>query len=347
MRRNELMNSEKIIEKLNTAYNALNGGNSVLDQTAKARNAVSRANEIMDGKYAEIEQNLENAIYSLTDAIEQIEACSSDISLNQNEIDNIETRLYLLRSLARKHQTEVDSLPEKLEEMTELLDNIQTSSDSLCELRVKTENLKTDYINKAKKLSAARKKAADKLDENVMKELSPLKMDKALFQTALANKPEDNWSEKGWDACCFEVSTNPNTPLGALNKVASGGELSRLMLALKVNLASQSSQETLIFDEIDTGISGATAEAVGERLFKLANNVQVLVVTHSPQVAAFGAEHFRVEKHTANEMTTTRLTKLAADGRIEEIARLLAGEKITREARAAAQVLLNKDTLLL
>ncbi len=345
-RRSELMNAEKIIEKLNAAYSALNGSSSVLDQTAKARNAVSRANEIMGGKYAEIEQNLENAIYSLTDAIEQMKACSSDISLNQNEIDNIETRLYLLRSLARKHQTEIDFLPEKLEELSGLLNNIHDSADNLLELRQKTEKLKTNYINNAEELSIARQKTATKLDKNVMKELPPLKMDKAVFQTALTRKTEDLWSEKGWDSCCFEVSTNPNTPLGALNKIASGGELSRLMLALKVNLAGQTSRETLIFDEIDTGIGGATAEAVGERLFKLANNVQVLVVTHSPQVAAFGSEHFRVEKNTVDNITTTKLTKLSAAERTEEIARMLSGEKITKEARAAALVLLNKESAL-
>ena len=176
-----------------------------------------------------------------------------------------------------------------------------------------------------------------------MKELPPLKMEKAVFKTKITVKEESQWSEKGWDMVCFEVSTNPNTPMGALNKIASGGELSRFMLALKVNLAQNSSQETLIFDEIDTGIGGATAEAVGERLARLGEKVQVMVVTHSPQVAAFSNEHFKVEKNTVENQTTTSLKKLDADGKIEEIARMLAGEKITKEARAAAQVLVNKD----
>lgn len=343
IRRSELMNAEKIIEKLNTAYTALNGGGNVLDQITKARNAISRANEIVNGKYTEIEQNLENALYTLNDAVEQIENNSADISLNQNEIDNIETRLFMLRDLAKKHQTNIDMLPEKLEELSDALNNLQKGEDCLAELRKNVEKLRNDYIKAAETLSAKRKTTAQKLDKDIMKELTPLKMEKAVFKTSFEQKKEEQWSEKGWDTVCFEVSTNPNTPMGALNKIASGGELSRFMLALKVNLAQQSSQETLIFDEIDTGIGGATAEAVGERLSRLAQNVQVMVVTHSPQVAAFSNEHYKVEKNTTDNITTTNLRKLSPTEKIEEIARMLAGEKITKEARAAAEVLINKD----
>lgn len=342
-RRSELMNAEKIIEKLNAAYSYLNGGSSVLDQIAKAQNAISRANEIVNGKYADIEQNIETALYSLNDAVERIEVNSADISLNQNEIDEIETRLFALRSVAKKHQTEIDLLPEKLEELSSLLRNLQNGEENLLELKAEVNNLREKYIEAASNLSEKRQQTALKLDKNIMKELPPLKMEKAVFKTKITPKEESQWSEKGWDMVCFEVSTNPNTPMGTLNKIASGGELSRFMLALKVNLAQNSSQETLIFDEIDTGIGGATAEAVGERLARLGEKVQVMVVTHSPQVAAFSNEHFKVEKNTVENQTTTSLKKLDADGKIEEIARMLAGEKITKEARAAAQVLVNKD----
>ena len=345
-RRSELMNAEKIIEKLNAAYSYLNGGSSVLDQIAKAQNAISRANEIVNGKYADIEQNIETALYSLNDAVERIEANSADISLNQNEIDEIETRLFALRSVAKKHQTEIDLLPEKLEELSSLLRNLQNGEENLLELKAEVNNLRERYIEAASNLSEKRQQTALKLDKNIMKELPPLKMEKAVFKTKITVKEESQWSEKGWDMVCFEVSTNPNTPMGALNKIASGGELSRFMLALKVNLAQNSSQETLIFDEIDTGIGGATAEAVGERLARLGEKVQVMVVTHSPQVAAFSNEHFKVEKNTVENQTTTSLKKLDADGKIEEIARMLAGEKITKEARAAAQVLVNTDKTL-
>ena len=342
-RRSELMNAEKIIEKLNAAYSYLNGSNSVLEQITKAQNAIARANEIVNNKYADIEQNLETALYSLNDAVESIEADSADISLNQNELDDIETRLFALRDVAKKHQTEIDLLPEKQEELTEMLQNLQKGEDSLQELKKKVESLRNNYTQMAEKLSKERHKAAAKLDKSIMKELPPLKMEKAVFKTSIIQKDENQWSENGWDSVSFEVSTNPNTPMGALNKIASGGELSRFMLALKVNLAQTSSQETLIFDEIDTGIGGATAEAVGERLARLAENVQVMVVTHSPQVAAFSNEHYKVEKITENNITTTQLQKLDSKGKIEEIARMLAGEKITKEARAAAEVLVNKD----
>jgi len=343
IRRSELMNAEKIIEKLNAAYTALNGGNSVVEGVSKARNAISRANEIVNNKYAEIEQNIETAFYNLNEAIEQIETASSDITLNQNEIDKIETRLFTLRDLAKKHQTEIDLLPEKLIELTKQLQSLQYGEADIAELKKKVETLRSQYIDNAEKLSKCRQKTAKKLDANIMKELPPLKMEKAIFQTTINQKQECNWNENGWDNICFEVSTNPNTPMGALNKIASGGELSRFMLALKVNLAEQTSQETLIFDEIDAGIGGATAEAVGERLARLSKTEQVFVVTHSPQVASFSNEHYRVSKCTENNITTTNITKLDKDGKLEEIARMLAGEQITKEARAAAGVLLNKE----
>ena len=169
-----------------------------------------------------------------------------------------------------------------------------------------------------------------------MAELPPLKMDKARFETVITAKDETAWSDKGFDDVCFTVATNPNSPRGPINKIASGGELSRFMLALKVNLMSAGSVPTMIFDEIDAGIGGAVAQAVGERLARLGQSVQVLVVTHAPQVAALGTSHFKVEKHTKDDITTTTVYCLSAAERQEEIARMLAGETITDEARAAA-----------
>ena len=342
-RRSELMNAEKILDKLNTAYTCLNGRDSVVDNVSKAYNAISKANEIVNNKYADIEQNLENTLYTLNDIIEQIQTKSSDISLSQNEIDNIETRLFLLKDLAKKHQTEIDLLPEKMQEIREALESLQNGEEGIKDLEQKVENLRKEYIKASETLSACRKKAAKELDKNIMQELTPLKMEKAVFQTTIKEKPENLWTSNGWDNVNFEISTNPNTPLGPLNKIASGGELSRLMLALKVHLAGKNSQETLVFDEIDAGIGGATAEAVGERLSRLAQKEQVFVVTHLPQVAAFGNENLKVSKHTKDNVTTTTLNKLTKKEKLEEIARMLAGEKITEEARAAAQALLNKE----
>ena len=167
------------------------------------------------------------------------------------------------------------------------------------------------------------------------------KMEKAKFVTQIAKQEENLWGEGGFDTVTFTVATNPNSPQGPINKIASGGELARFMLALKVNLAQSSSVETMIFDEVDAGVGGATAQAVGERLSRLAQGVQVLVVTHSPQVAAKGNNHFKVEKNTVDNVTTTNVRELHADEKCEEIARMLAGEKISDEARAAAKVLLS------
>ncbi len=344
-KRQELMNAEKIIEKLNYAYSNLNGAISVAEQLSKALNSISKVNELVDGKYSSLEENIENTLYTINDIIDEIENISSSISLSQNEIDNIETRLFALKDLARKHQTTINDLPNKKEEFENILNNLQNDVDNLENLYKEVEENKKEYTKSALILSDMRKSKAEALDTNINKELPPLKMEKALFKTSITIKEKDCWSDTGCDNVCFEVSTNPNTPLGALNKIASGGELSRLMLALKVNLAQQSSQETLIFDEIDTGIGGATAQAVGERLSRLSKNLQILVVTHSPQVASFGSSHFKVEKQTKDNITTTNLIKLDENGKLEEVARMLSGETITKEARAAAKVLLNKETM--
>ncbi len=344
IRRSELMNAEKIIDKLNIAYTSLNGSISVIEQITKARNAISKANEYVNGKYSNIEEVLENSLYNLNDIISEIENSSSDISLNQNEIDNIETRLFLLKDLAKKHRVEIDLLPNKLEELTDKLNNLQNKEEHLDELKETIKKLKQEYMIIAQKLSKSRQSSAEKLDKNMAKELPSLKMEKAKFKTNIATQSEEFWTETGWDKVCFEVSTNPNTPFGPLNKIASGGELSRFMLALKVNLTQTTQQETLIFDEIDIGIGGATAEAVGERLSRLSKCGQIFIVTHSPQVASFGDHHFKVEKISKDNTTTTHLIKLDENGKNEEIARMLAGEIITKEARAAASVLINKNT---
>ena len=174
-----------------------------------------------------------------------------------------------------------------------------------------------------------------------MEELPPLKMEKAIFVTLWEKLPESSWSEHGTDGVSFTVSTNPNSPQGPLGKIASGGELARFMLALKVNLAQSSKVGTMIFDEVDAGIGGATAQAVGERLSRLGADVQVLVGTHSPQVAAQGRQHYKVEKSTQDNITTTAVFELDNAARREEIARMLSGATITGEARAAADALLS------
>ena len=225
--------------------------------------------------------------------------------------------------------------------MQQQLSSIELGEDGLLNLKKAEDTLRLQYIEKSRALSSCRRKAAAELDKCIMKELPPLKMEKARFITQVTELPESSWNAQGMDDVCFTVATNPNSPQGPLNKIASGGELARFMLALKVNLISSASDITMIFDEVDAGVGGATAQAVGSRLKTLARNVQVLIVTHAPQVAACGDHHFKVEKKTKNNITTTYVNELSSSEREEEIARMLAGETITDEARAAAKVLIN------
>lgn len=339
-RRLELMNAEKIIESLNYAYNALNQGKDVQTALRQAQAAIYKANDMVDGKYSEIIDDLEQAMVEAAEALNKIETASSNISADTGELEDIETRLFLLRGLARKHQVNVADLSEVLLDFKQKLANIEFGEEGLDQLRKNEEQAKLAYIRAANELSSARQVAAVKLDRSVMQELPPLKMEKARFVTQLDKQADPGWSESGFDEVYFTVATNPNSPQGAINKIASGGELARFMLALKVNLAQTSNVETMVFDEVDAGIGGATAQAVGERLARLAQEVQVLVVTHSPQVAARGSNHFKVEKSTIQNITTTTVYELCGDKKCEEIARMLAGEVISDAARAAAKVLL-------
>ena len=335
-RRQELMHAEKIIENLNYAYNALTSGRDVSSALRSAQSGIDKANGYVDGKYDEIYAALDRALIEVTDVVDAIENASADIGVNANEQENIDSRIFALKDLARKHGVDVEELPAKLEEFKRQLSSIEMGEDGLTALRQDEQNKRLAYVAAANALHQARVEAAQKLDKLVMTELPPLKMAKARFETVSTAKDETAWSDKGFDDVCFTVATNPNSPQGPINKIASGGELSRFMLALKVNLMSAGSVPTMIFDEIDAGIGGAVAQAVGERLARLGQSVQVLVVTHAPQVAALGTSHFKVEKHTKDDITTTTVYCLSAAERQEEIARMLAGETITDEARAAA-----------
>ena len=340
-KRLEMMNAEKIIESLNYAFGALTQGADVQSALRQAQSAMDRANALVDGKYDQIIAMLDQALIDVNEAVSELEEASESVSLNQNELENIESRLFALRGLARKHQVEIDALPQVLADFKQKLNNIEFGEEGLIKLRKEEDAAKLEYIKAANELSSARHQAAAKLDAAVMKELPPLKMEKAKFVTQFGKLEEGSWGENGFDTVTFTVATNPNSPQGPINKIASGGELARFMLALKVNLAQSSSVETMIFDEVDAGVGGATAQAVGERLARLAQGVQVLVVTHSPQVAARGNNHFKVEKNTVDNITTTRVRELSNDEKCEEIARMLAGETVSDEARAAAKVLLS------
>jgi DNA repair protein RecN (Recombination protein N) len=255
-------------------------------------------------------------------------------------LEATEERLFALRAAARKHAIQVAALPEFLQDLRGRLAALETGAADIAELTRETAAKRLAYVEAAGALTAIRTQAAAALTAALAAELPPLKLDRARFVVDIKPLAEPNWGPRGADAIKFLIATNPGEPPGALDKIASGGELSRLMLALKVVLTGGAAVETLIFDEVDSGIGGATAAAVGERLARVAQTVQVLVVTHSPQVAARGAAQLRVAKRVAEDRAITVVEPLHDAERREEIARMLAGEHITDAARQAAASLL-------
>jgi DNA repair protein RecN (Recombination protein N) len=255
-------------------------------------------------------------------------------------LEDLEERLFALRAAARKHNTTVDELPDVHQDLVAQLAALESGGANLEQLRLAENNAKAAYVMASQALHKARKKAAQRLDKAVTEELAPLHLEKAAFITRLDELNENAWTEHGQDAIIFEVATNPGMPAGPINRIASGGEIARFMLALKVVLAEADTVSTLIFDEVDAGVGGKVAAAVGERLAQLSETSQVLVVTHSPQVAARGAHHWQVSKsdHPAGVLTT--VNTLNTKDRKEEIARMLSGKSVTDEARAAADSLL-------
>lgn len=281
---------------------------------------------------------LGRALDEIADAQRGVEEALAALLFDPFELERTEERLFAIRALARKHDVAPDDLAELRHSLRDRLAALEAGDADLATLNAALERAQADYDVAADTLSDKRAEASSRLDDAVMAELAPLKMERAVFRTEIT--PSEPGPE-GRDAVAFTVATNPGVPAGPLNKIASGGELSRFLLALKVCLTGPSSGVTMIFDEIDRGVGGATADAVGRRLAALAEGGQVLVVTHSPQVAARGGHHWRVHKQSDAERTLSTVTPLAEADRIDEIARMLAGDTITTAARAAARALLN------
>ncbi|KIC48435.1 DNA repair protein RecN [Tateyamaria sp. ANG-S1] len=310
-----------------------------------AEGAVSDAIRWLDGVADSAEGQLDaplaalsRAMVELDEATDGIVAALETLTFNPSELEDTEERLFAMRGLARKHDVIPDELARFAGDLRTKLSALDAGDADLGRLRSELDAAQSAYDAAADKLGAARRKSAKALDKAVMAELAPLKMERAVFETQITDEEP---GPEGRDAVAFTVATNPGAPAGPLNKIASGGELSRFLLALKVCLTREQSGLTMIFDEIDRGVGGATADAVGRRLSQIAETGQVLVVTHSPQVAALGAHHWRVEKKVAKGMTTSQVVPLAAPERVDEIARMLAGDTITDEARGAARALLS------
>lgn len=335
---------EKLAGALAEAKGEIEAHKGVEGALRAAARALERAAPQAGGRFDAAIAALERARSETLDAAAAIDDAAEALNEGGADLEKTEERLFALRALARKHRTDVDGLAALRTDMTAKLAALDAGEGNLKKLEQAERGAKSAYLAAAKTLSAAREAAAGKLDKALAKELPPLKLDKARFRTRLEKLDEAEWGAGGLERVAFEVATLPGAEPGPLAKIASGGEMSRLMLALKVVLAAAGAKRgalpTLIFDEVDSGIGGAAAAAVGERLAKLAKTAQVLVVTHSPQVAARAATHLRVAKTTGAKSASTSVALLSAPERREEIARMLAGATVTDAARAAADALL-------
>lgn len=291
---------------------------------------------------AEALEALDRAVIEASEAEDRLIRAADALSHDPQALDRIETRLFELRAASRKHGCTVDELPDRMFSMRAQLDAIEDGEARIAELERMAHAKGLEYHARAEAVSGTRVEAAQRLDKAVAAELAPLKLDAAKFRTSIIRLPEERWGAHGMDAVEFLISTNPGADFAPLNKIASGGELSRFILALKVALAEEGGAATVIFDEIDRGVGGAVASAIGERLARLASGGQLLAVTHSPQVAARGRTHYVIHKSSEGTVTRTSVTLLDAAGRQEEIARMLSGAEITVEARAQADRLLEE-----
>jgi len=338
--RQQLMHREQLQEAIDAAHGELAGERGADRALASASRRLQRLADKAGPGLDVVTGALDRAAAELADGIAGLQRLAADLDADPNRLEKLDDRLNLLRELARKHRVAVTGLPDLLADLKRRLALIEGQSADLGSLKRAAEQSVAAYRDAATALSAARAKAAKAMDAAVNKELPPLKLEKARFTTRIEALTEADWGEGGWDRVQFQVATNPGATPGPINRIASGGELARFMLALKVTLASNQPVPTLVFDEVDSGIGGATAAAVGERLRRLARKVQVLVITHSPQVAALAQNHLRVEKRTVKGKIATATTPLDEAERREEIARMLSGAVVTDEARAAADKLL-------
>lgn len=330
-----LQQREKILGSLSQAQSLLADHRGATRLVNEAAHTVAKITP-MSPAIEQLLATLDRIATELADAEGTIESLQHDDALDPTQLNGTEERLFALRAAARKHQTMVDALPEVRARLAEKLAALEQQDDQLNKLAQATYAARLAFTSQCRALSSARTEAATQLTNAVNAELPALKLGQARLHIMLAPVPENEWNALGAERVSFLGQTNPGSAAGLLQKIASGGELARFMLALKVALAAADPVPTLVFDEVDAGIGGATAAAVGERLARLAQSTQVMVVTHSPQVAARATQHWRVAKSSKAGVTTTQITLLNEDERQEEIARMLAGSEITAAARAAA-----------
>lgn len=339
--RAEMMAAQKVTEDLAAASAAMSDDglegklSAAVHRLTRAASHFSQTPNPLDNAIDRIDR----ALSELIEARAAVDDAVDRLGVDERALEETEERLFAIRAAARKHGVTPDQLPAFLQKASDALAALDENAAQFDALEKSARTARERFFVLARKLSEARRKAAKKLDAAVSQELAPLKLGKAIFSTTMATD-EGNPGPTGIDTVEFMVATNPGAPMGPLKTIASGGELSRFVLAMKAALAAKENRTVIIFDEVDAGVGGAVADAVGERLARLAIDAQVLVVTHSPQVAARAKTHWRVEKKQAKSETTTRVCVLNDEERIEEIARMLSGAVITDEARAAARRLL-------
>ena len=340
-RRAVMQQSEKVSGDLRDAYESVAGEGSPLTTFSALLRRLERRAVQAPTLIEPCLKALDGVLVALDGATAAVEEALQAADFDPRELETVEERLFALRAAARKHSIAVEELPALLDRFTADIEALDAGETRLAGLAQAVEVARDAYRRAAEDLSKARGATASRLDTAVNRELAPLKLERARFSTEITSDPVASGID-GIDRVEFWVSTNPGTRPGPLTKVASGGELARFMLALKVSLADRGSAPTLVFDEIDTGVGGAVADAIGSRLARLSGKVQVLAVTHAPQVAARSASHLRISKNVlkGESRVATRVTPLAEESRREEIARMLAGATITEEARAAARRLI-------
>lgn len=337
IRRRQMQAAEKSREDVGRAFTAM-GTDGAEGRLGDAHRWLETLVEGAEGMLDPALEALSRAMNELGDAQMAVSAYADASQFDPHELENTEERLFAIRALARKHNVLPDALPELAAEFRGRVDQIDCGEETLTALSEIADQAQAEYDQAAGTLSKKRQSAAKNLDKAMAAELAPLKLERAQFETKISLSDP---GPDGIDHVAFTIATNPGAPAGPLNKIASGGELSRFLLALKVCLTKRSKGLTMIFDEIDRGVGGATANAVGRRLAQVAAGSQVLVVTHSPQVAALGTHHWKVVKSVTNDVTRSDVIALDMEARINEIARMLAGDTVTDEARSAAMSLLN------
>ncbi|MGK6318144.1 DNA repair protein RecN [Sphingomonas sp. DT-204] len=338
-RRAAMQRGEKVAGELAAVAALLDDSDGALARLRQAGRILDRVGDAHPA-LAEALAAIDRALAEGDAAQASIDAAAEALAFDPAALETDEARLFDLRALARKHRVQPDDLALLAEELAGRLARLESGGHEIAALEAALAEKTRAYEEASEALSTARIAAAERLDAAMMTELAPLKLDAARFRTAVEPLPREQWGTHGADRVEFLVSTNPGAPFGPLVRIASGGELSRFILALKVALAEEGGARTLIFDEIDRGVGGAVASAIGERLARLAERAQVLVVTHSPQVAARGARHLLIAKSHDGTVTRTGVTPLDPAERREEIARMLSGAEITDEARAQAERLL-------